>query len=68
MLSTAGPFIVALTALVTAGLLDKESAFEELQRYGVVNPDKVWADIQGKIDLEPPEFTVPMPKADPAAE
>lgn len=67
VLQTAGPFIIALTALVTAGLLDKESAFEELQRYGVVNPDKVWADIQGKMEVEPPQFTVPMPKADPTA-
>lgn len=67
VMQSAGPFIIALVQLVNAGLLDKESAFEELQRYGIVNPDKVWADVQSRVDLEPPMFSVPMPVAkDPA--
>lgn len=66
LMQTAGPFIVALIQMVNAGLLDKESAFEEAQRYGILNPDKLWKDVQARMDLEPPVFAVPMPK-DPAA-
>jgi hypothetical protein len=67
VMQAAGPFIIALVQLVNAGLLDKEGAFEEMQRYGIINPDKLWADVQAKIDLEPPMFSVPMPVTkDPA--
>lgn len=66
VMQQAGPFIIALVQLVNAGLLDKEGAFEEMQRYGIINPDKAWKDVQAKIELEPPMFSVPMPK-DPVA-
>lgn len=65
VMAAAGPFIIALVQLVNARLLSKEDAFLELQRYGVLNPDATWKDVQAKIELEPPEFAVPMPK-DPA--
>jgi hypothetical protein len=65
LMQTAGPFVLALVQLVNARLLSKEDAFEEMQRYGIINPDKLWKDVQSRIDLEPPEFSVPMPK-DPA--
>ncbi|HEX5126501.1 MAG TPA: DUF4055 domain-containing protein [Rhodocyclaceae bacterium] len=66
VMAAAGPFIIALVQLVNARLLSKEDAFLELQRYNVLNPDAAWKDVQAKIELEPPEFAVPMPK-DPAA-
>lgn len=72
VLATAGPFIVALIQLVNNGLMSKEDAFGEMQRYGIINPDLAWADVQAKIELEPPAFSVPMPgaptKTPPAAE
>lgn len=67
ILATAGPFVLALIQLVSNGLLDKESAFEEMQRYGIINPDKVWDDVQAKLELEGPTFDVPMPGAQPPA-
>lgn len=67
LMSTAGPFILAIIQMVTAGLMDKETAFSELQRYGIVNPDAVWDDIQARIDVEPPTFSVPPVKSAPAA-
>lgn len=66
VMQTAGAFITGLVQLVTTGMLSKEVAFEEMQRYGIINPDLAWADIQAKIEIEPPQFAVPMPK-DPAA-
>lgn len=68
VMAAAGPFIIALVQLVNAGLLSKEDAFLELQRYGVLNPDAAWKDVQAKIELEPPMFSVPMPanQKDPA--
>jgi hypothetical protein len=67
VLATAAPFVIALIQLVNNGLLDKESAFEEMQRYGIINPDKVWKDVQAKLELEGPMFDVPMPGAKPPA-
>jgi hypothetical protein len=66
LMTTAGPFVLALVQLVTNGLLSKEDAFSEMQRYGIVNPDLVWEDVQGRIDIEPPAFTVPPVKTAPA--
>jgi hypothetical protein len=68
VMQAAGPFIIALVQLVNAGLLSKEDAFSELQRYGILNPDAAWKDVQAKIELEPPMFSVPMPvtQKDPA--
>lgn len=60
VMQAAGPFIIALVQLVNAGLLSKEDAFEEMQRYGIINPDKAWKDVQDRIALEPPMFDVPM--------
>jgi hypothetical protein len=67
MLLTAGPFILALIQLVNSGLMSKGAAFEEMRRYGIVNPDLAWKDVQDQIALEPPSFAVPMLKPDPAA-
>jgi hypothetical protein len=61
ILQTAGPFVTALVQLVNARMLSKEDAFDEMKRYGIVSPDKVWADVQSRIEQEPPEFSVPMP-------
>jgi hypothetical protein len=63
VLATAAPFVIALIQLVNNGLISKEDAFNEMQRYGILNPDLVWADVQSKISLEPPMFDVPMPGA-----
>ena len=38
----------------TAGLLSKESAYEELQRRGVVSPDRTWEDEQARMEDEGP--------------
>jgi hypothetical protein len=59
LMTTAGPFVLALVQLVNNGLLSKEDAFGEMQRYGIINPDLVWEEVQGRIDIEPPTFTVP---------
>jgi hypothetical protein len=63
VMQTAGPFVTALVQLVDRGLLSKEDAFSEMQRYGIVNPDLVWKDVQSRIEQEPPQFSVPMPGA-----
>ena len=63
VMQTAGPFVTALAQLVDRGLLSKEDAFSEMQRYGIVNPDLVWQDVQSRIEQEPPQFSVPMPGA-----
>jgi hypothetical protein len=63
VMQAAGPFIIALVQLVNTGLLSKEDAFEEMQRYGIINPDKAWKDVQDRITLEPPMFSVGMPVA-----
>lgn len=63
ILATAGPFVIALIQLVNNGLISKEDAFNEMQRYGIINPDLVWEDVQSKMELEPPTFSVPMPGA-----
>ena len=60
-LATVGPFVLSLIQLHSNGLLDKEGAFEELQRYGILNPDKVWADVQAKLGVEGPVLTAPIP-------
>jgi hypothetical protein len=61
VLQTAGPFVTALVQLVNARMLSKEDAFDEMKRYGIVSPDKVWKDVQSRIELQPPEFSVAMP-------
>ena len=66
LMTTAGPFVLALVQLVNNGLLSKEDAFGEMQRYGIVNPDLVWDDVQGRISVEPPTFTAPAAPAVPA--
>ncbi len=63
VMQTAGPFVTALTQLVDRGLLSKEDAFSEMQRYGIVNPDLAWNDVQSRIEQQPPDFSVPMPGA-----
>lgn len=63
LIATAGPFVLALIQLVNNGLMSKEDAFNEMQRYGILNPDLVWKDVQSRISLESPMFDVPMPGA-----
>lgn len=63
VLATAAPFVIALVQIVNNGLLSKQDAFAEMQRYGIVNPDLVWEDVQARIDLEPPAFGIAMPTA-----
>ncbi len=48
------PFVAALTMLVASDMLSKESAFEELQRYGVLNPDADWETESEKISAAAP--------------
>jgi hypothetical protein len=66
LMATAGPFILALIQMVNSNLISKEDAFNEMQRYGILNPDLAWKDVQARIEQEPPMFTVPMPGAPPA--
>jgi hypothetical protein len=44
----------AIIAMKSAGLLDDKSAFEEMQRYGIINADVKWEDVQALIDIQPP--------------
>lgn len=67
VLVTAAPFVIALIQMVNTRLISKEDAFNEMKRYGILNPDLAWTDVQSRLELEPPEFSVPMPKAAPAA-
>ncbi|MEO8837560.1 MAG: DUF4055 domain-containing protein [Herbaspirillum sp.] len=55
--ATVAPFVTALVLLVNSGLMSRESAFEELKRYGVTNPDGVWEDEQERIQNSPPDLT-----------
>ncbi|MRW88857.1 DUF4055 domain-containing protein [Duganella sp. FT80W] len=54
VLVTAGPFVAALIDLVETGMLSKEDAFNEMRRYGIVNPDLVWKDVKARIAADPP--------------
>jgi len=54
VMQAAGPFMLALVQAVLNGILSKEDAFAEMQRYGIVNPDLVWADVLVKIKADPP--------------
>lgn len=60
--STAGQYVAALISLVEIGLLSKESAFNEMRRAGIVNPDLVWEDESKKIPkmdpVKPTEMVV----------
>ena len=48
------PFVAALTMLVASDMLSKESAFSEMQRYGVLNGDLLWETEAEKISASPP--------------
>ena len=48
------PFVAALSVLVASDLLSRESAFSELQRYGVLNPDLLWGTESEKIGAVTP--------------
>jgi hypothetical protein len=59
-----------------AGKLSNESLYGELQRRGIIRPDAVWAEEQGRIDAQGPALGTmddappvpkPKPKADPEA-
>jgi len=63
VLQAAGPFMLALVQAVLNGILSKEDAFAEMQRYGIVNPDLAWTDVLAKIKADPPvtpEVKVPI--------
>lgn len=64
IMQAAGPFLISLVQAVESGILSKEDAFAEMQRYGIVNPDLVWTDVQKKIKADPPK---PAPPAKPRA-
>jgi hypothetical protein len=65
ILASAPPFVLSLVQLVNSRLISKEDAFNEMRRYGIINPDLVWKDVQGRIELEPPEFDLGMPATQP---
>jgi hypothetical protein len=52
--ATAGAFVTALVLLVDSQLMSRETAFEELKRAGIANPDLVWAVEQKKIKENAP--------------
>jgi len=61
------PFVAALVALVTSDLLSKESAFNELTRYGILNDDLEWEAEAEKISKQPaPLLGSPLPLGKPA--
>ena len=61
------PFIAALVSLVMSDLLSKESAFAEMKRYGIINPDLEWEAEAEKISASPPVLLGdPMPLGKPA--
>jgi len=61
------PFVAALVTLVTSDLLSRESAYEELQRYGVLNGDKPWEAEAEKISAAAPVLMgAPLPLGKPA--
>ncbi|TFW15956.1 DUF4055 domain-containing protein [Duganella callida] len=71
ILAAAAPFVLSLVQLVNNRLMSKEDAFNEMRRYGIINPDLVWADVQERIAAEPPEFDMgmlgaPTPSSAPA--
>lgn len=71
------PFVAALVTLVASDMLSKESAFGELQRYGVLNPDADWETEAEKISAAAPVLlgtpmalgkpVVPVVKPEPVA-
>lgn len=46
---TAGPFMLAQIQLVNAGMVSRETAFGELQRFGILSPDAEWEVEQERI-------------------
>ena len=63
---TVQPFVTSLVTLVNTGLLSPESAFLELQRYGITNPDMEWEAEQEKIQASPPMLGMTNPQPLPA--
>ena len=61
------PFVAALAQLVMVDLLSKESAFGELQRYGIINPDLDFEAEAEKISQAVPVLLgTPLPLGKPA--
>jgi hypothetical protein len=56
-------FVGALVSMVESGLLSKETAFAEMQRYGILNPDLVWAEELAKIPVADRNKQLPDPNA-----
>jgi hypothetical protein len=51
-----GTFVTALVLLVNSGMMSRATAFEELKRYGISNPDLVWQAEQDRIQNESPSM------------
>ncbi len=66
--ATVGPFVTAMVLQVNSGLLSKQSAFEEMKRYGVNNPDLTWEAEQERINSSMPTLTGFNQSVAPAAE
>jgi len=62
ILAAAAPFVLSLVQLVNNQLISKQDAFNEMRRYGIINPDLIWEDVQARIEQEPPAFTIGMPQ------
>jgi len=58
-----GPFVTSLVALVTSGMLSRESAFSEMKRYGILNPDIAWEDESKKLQAADKDKPQPEPNA-----
>lgn len=67
ILAAAAPFVLSLIQLVNSRLMSKEDAFNEMRRYGIINPDLAWDDVQERIAAEPPEFDLGMLGLQPPA-
>lgn len=51
---TVQPFVSALGVLNTMAILSKEDVFNECKRYGVINPDLIWEEVEARIANEGP--------------
>jgi hypothetical protein len=69
--ATIGPFVAALVLMVNSGLMSQETAFDEMKRYGVVNPDLTWEAEQERIAQSMPMIlpsAIPKPAPNPVEE
>lgn len=55
-----------LASAKSAGVISRQTMFEEMQRRDVLSMDRTWEDEQARMKDEPPPATPPTPPASPA--